>query len=68
MAGDGGWLETGLGVENLAEEYREMAAMRWEFGSFHAQAQAAKQACERETAFMGLVKVNYLADPCDYTG
>lgn len=67
MVGDKGWLENGL-KEDLAEEYREMAAMRWEFASFHAQAQAAKLACERETAFMGLIRVDYLPDGCDYTG
>ncbi len=42
-----------------------IGVMVWEFGSFHAQAQAAKQAIEREPKFIGRVRVDYLRDPCE---
>ena len=63
------WFEGGKDAhESLPGTYRDFAAMRWEFASFHSQASSAKTAIESETAFGGLIKVNFLPDPCDYTG
>lgn len=63
------WLENGEEAKlSLPAKFREFAAMRWEFASFHSQASSAKTAIESETAFGGLIKVNFLPDPCDYTG
>lgn len=39
-------------------------SMIWEFGSYHAQAQSAKLAIDREPFFEGKVKVEFLRDPC----